>query len=188
MQQNELQHYGVPGMKWGVRKSVYKSMNSQQRKRTRQNYQTEEWKKKQISKVDKKYAVDTWKKRSDKAVAKFDEIKADKYATEKEIRTASRKATKQLGHYYSAKGHAEIEKYNIQKMTLSDIRKEQAAIGGTYIAAVAGSMFVGGVITGTVAGAASTVIRQTNRGTNNSNSKKITEEAHKKAYKKIQGR
>lgn len=31
----ELYHYGVKGMKWGVRKSVYKSMNRQQRKNAR---------------------------------------------------------------------------------------------------------------------------------------------------------
>lgn len=29
---DELKHYGVKGMKWGVHKSVYKSMNKQQRK------------------------------------------------------------------------------------------------------------------------------------------------------------
>lgn len=35
---NELYHYGVKGMKWGVRKSVYKSMNRQQRRETRKKY------------------------------------------------------------------------------------------------------------------------------------------------------
>ena len=35
---NELMHYGVLGMKWGVRKSVYKSMNKQQRKKIRKEY------------------------------------------------------------------------------------------------------------------------------------------------------
>ena len=32
---DELKHYGVKGMKWGVHKSVYKSMNKQQRKAQR---------------------------------------------------------------------------------------------------------------------------------------------------------
>ncbi len=30
--EEELAHYGVPGMKWGVRKSVYKSLNRRQRR------------------------------------------------------------------------------------------------------------------------------------------------------------
>lgn len=37
-EQCELYHYGVAGMKWGVRKSVYKSMNKQQRRETRKKY------------------------------------------------------------------------------------------------------------------------------------------------------
>ena len=35
---NELYHYGVKGMKWGVRKSEYRSMNRAQRKKQRQEY------------------------------------------------------------------------------------------------------------------------------------------------------
>ena len=34
----ELYHYGVLGMKWGVCKSEYKSMNKQQRQETRNKY------------------------------------------------------------------------------------------------------------------------------------------------------
>lgn len=35
---NELYHYGVKGMKWGVRKSEYRAMNRAQRKKQRQEY------------------------------------------------------------------------------------------------------------------------------------------------------
>lgn len=35
---NELYHYGVKGMKWGVKKSDYKAMNRSQRKATRKKY------------------------------------------------------------------------------------------------------------------------------------------------------
>lgn len=38
MHNEELRHYGVKGMKWGVRKSDYKSMNRQQRKDVRKKY------------------------------------------------------------------------------------------------------------------------------------------------------
>ena len=48
---NELMHYGVPGMKWGVRKSEYRSMNRSQRKATKTEY------KKQY-KADKRQAYD----------------------------------------------------------------------------------------------------------------------------------
>ena len=33
---DELKHYGVPGMKWGVRKERYKAMNRHERKKTRE--------------------------------------------------------------------------------------------------------------------------------------------------------
>lgn len=33
--EDELAHYGVPGMKWGVKKSVYKTLNRRQRKALR---------------------------------------------------------------------------------------------------------------------------------------------------------
>ena len=37
-EENELYHHGVKGMKWGVRKSEYKSMTRQQRKEQRKKY------------------------------------------------------------------------------------------------------------------------------------------------------
>jgi hypothetical protein len=38
MAANELMHYGVKGMKWGVHKSVYKSASRQERKNIRKEY------------------------------------------------------------------------------------------------------------------------------------------------------
>lgn len=38
MNNYELYHYGVKGMKWGVRKEEYKAMDKQSRKKTREKY------------------------------------------------------------------------------------------------------------------------------------------------------
>ena len=35
---NVIEHYGIKGMKWGVRKSEYKSMSRKDRKQTRKDY------------------------------------------------------------------------------------------------------------------------------------------------------
>lgn len=35
---NELYHYGVPGMKWGVKKAVYKQMSGQERRAAKKTY------------------------------------------------------------------------------------------------------------------------------------------------------
>lgn len=49
---NELYHYGVQGMKWGVRKSVYKSMNKSQKKaKHKKHYDTSETKIKKIATI-----------------------------------------------------------------------------------------------------------------------------------------
>lgn len=37
---HDIEHYGVKGMKWGVRKSEYKSMSRAQRKQVRKDYKT----------------------------------------------------------------------------------------------------------------------------------------------------
>ena len=42
---NHLEHHGIIGMKWGVRKEHYKAMNRHERKKTREEYyRTEEGK------------------------------------------------------------------------------------------------------------------------------------------------
>ncbi len=47
---SELRHYGVKGMKWGVRKSEYKAMSRQERKKTKDEYKADKkWMKKSVS-------------------------------------------------------------------------------------------------------------------------------------------
>lgn len=41
MENQELQHYGVPGMKWGVKKAVYKSMTGQQRRAQKKQFKAD---------------------------------------------------------------------------------------------------------------------------------------------------
>lgn len=38
---SDISHYGVKGMKWGVRKSEYRSMSRKDRKQLRKNYKTD---------------------------------------------------------------------------------------------------------------------------------------------------
>lgn len=46
----ELYHYGVKGMKWGVRKSEYKSMSKPQKKQAREEYRADKkWIKKNVN-------------------------------------------------------------------------------------------------------------------------------------------
>lgn len=46
----ELYHYGVKGMKWGVRKSEYKSMTKEQKKQARNDYKADKkWIKKNVN-------------------------------------------------------------------------------------------------------------------------------------------
>ena len=49
----ELYHYGVKGMKWGVRKSEYRSMSRSQRKQTKRQYKQDKIDKKAEKRVGK---------------------------------------------------------------------------------------------------------------------------------------
>ena len=70
---DELYHYGTKGMKWGVRKAEYQSMNRLQRKRTRTAY-----------KIDKMYD----------RTHKWNQRKINKYLTKGKL--AKAKALKEL--------------------------------------------------------------------------------------------
>ena len=63
MPENELKHYGVKGMRWGVRKSEYKSMSTEQKKQTRDDYRADKkWIKKN---VNRKTYLKSWNKEVD---------------------------------------------------------------------------------------------------------------------------
>ena len=68
----ELYHYGVKGMKWGVRKSEYNSMTKAERKKTRQDYKSDEkWKRKTLT---KKNYLNVYNKALDKFNSELPEI------------------------------------------------------------------------------------------------------------------
>lgn len=71
-QNRELYHYGVKGMKWGVRKSEYKSMSRDQKKKTREEYkQDKKWKK---STFNRKNYYESWSKSVDKFNSELPEL------------------------------------------------------------------------------------------------------------------
>lgn len=122
---NELYHYGVQGMKWGVRKSAYKSMNRQQRKETRRKYyNTPEGKVKKATTIStvlggplvgvvsgsvmaKKVGLLS-KKDINKGKTKIDEVKTQKVETDEQKITrlmAEGKIGSNAHHYFDQNGN-----------------------------------------------------------------------------------
>lgn len=69
MDQNSLKHYGVLGMKWGVRKNPQKAFAKAQKKMRRLDARQE---KKQKKAVNKQYSFFTSKRRAQKLAFKAD--------------------------------------------------------------------------------------------------------------------
>ena len=144
--QNELYHYGIKGMKWGVRRYRNEdgSLTPAGKKREKQ---LAEYKKKETARLDKTY--DT--KKYDNKVKKYQEKYADS-GKERYLKKIDEAQFKK----YQAIGLKVIEKSAIKNMTYEQMKDEKRAAminAGRNIvrAASTASLAVGGIIGGKLA-------------------------------------
>lgn len=128
-----LQHHGVPGMKWGVRKDKYKSMNRDQRKQTRKEFK-------------KKYNMDVQSGRS-KYSTKFrnknksykelaDKIELDdNFISTKDQTREYNKFSKKEEKYIQKNVSKDLTKKYGSK-TVKSMERREIAKGAAYTAAV----------------------------------------------------
>ena len=112
--QDELYHYGVKGMKWGVTKSEYDSMSKDQKKKLRKEYkQDEKWKKKTTS---LRNYNKTWLDSYNKFNSQLSDIN----------KTIKKGSTKQMDSQY-------VKRFNqIMKKSLNDFSKSSSSPSGRY--------------------------------------------------------
>lgn len=111
----ELRHYGIPGMKWGIRRYQNKdgSLTPAGEKRLRK------YKDKELIKISKKYQVEKLGARRDKLEEKF--IKD--YDTR-----ALSKLTKARYRHLKAQSMEFIEKRKLESMTFDEMQSERAEV------------------------------------------------------------
>lgn len=134
----ELVHYGVPGMKWGVRKS----------KAQRDEEYESKWRKKEVRKIAKRRLSQL--KREDKSISK----RQDKYnRTLDKYGPTSQQANKAAAKYVKTKSKAiaddEIAKAEVKKimsMKISDIKAENRKIGEAHVKDAVASLGTTGVM------------------------------------------
>lgn len=120
MTELELYHYGVKGMKWGIRKS------EEERVRNYQDREIATIRKRRVKEVDRE------NRRIIKREQKYDEA-LSKYGQGAKVQKAANKYTNAIfNHEYNTRvAQAEINKLKDYKM--SDIKKERKAVGQAYV-------------------------------------------------------
>ena len=110
----ELYHYGIKGMKWGIRKDEYNSMTNDQQRKVRKEYkQDEKWKKKATS---RKSYNKVWNNSVDTFNSRLKEINAS-------IKNGS---IKKMDAQYK-------QKFNeIMNSSLSEVAKSTTSPSGRY--------------------------------------------------------
>jgi seryl-tRNA(Sec) selenium transferase len=146
MDKMELYHFGIKGMKWGVRRAKNKA--------ARDAHKLSKYKVKEIKKAEKKHGrmIDAWDKQIAQREKKLAKLQTGHNSYKIKEAKAKLKVSREKLQNQINLGKKEVDA--IKKMKVSDMKAEKRAVGKAYVGVVAGGLLLGGAIVGGVAGGA----------------------------------